>query len=329
MTENMQMIQVQNLTKQYGSLVAVDDLSFGVEGGGIFGFLGPNGAGKSTTIKVLCTLLRPTAGRVILNGHDVTRHPHQVRQSIGLVFQDPSLDGRLTAYENLMFHAMLYDVDRGLVKKRMAEVLEMMELTDRQQHLVQTFSGGMKRRLEIARGLLHHPKVLFLDEPTIGLDPQTRNKIWEYIGNLRRREEITIFMTTHYMDEAEHCDRIGIIDHGRLVALDTPSQLKRLVGGDVITVRAAGADLPERLVQRYGAAVHKVSGQGNGLFQLEMDNAHEFIPRLVEDFPGEILSVALNKPTLDDVFLKLTGRAIREETVSALDRMRRFSRVHQ
>lgn len=325
-SDNGQIIQVEAFTKKYGNLVAVDDISFTVNAGEIFGFLGPNGAGKTTTINVLCTLLRPTEGRVALNGYDVMRNPHQVRKSIGLVFQDPSLDDRLTARENLQFHAMVYGVKPDLVAGRIDEVLEMMELVDRQHHLVRTFSGGMKRRLEIARGLLHYPRVLFLDEPTLGLDPQTRSKIWEYIHDLRRREDITIFMTTHYMDEAENCDRIGIIDHGKIVALDTPEQLKKMVGGDIITVKAAGDDLSDRIARRYGVEVRKVRLQNWDHLQLEMENGHEFIPRLVGDFPGEVLSVGLSKPTLDDVFLKLTGRAIREESPSARERMRLIRR---
>jgi len=230
-------IEVRNLVRRFGKLAAVDDITFSVNRGEIFGFLGPNGAGKTTTINMLCTLLRLTEGEAYLNNFNVAKEPNSVRQSIGLVFQDPSLDERLTAKENLEFHARIYDLSREEARGRIAEVLQMVELYDRRNDLVRTFSGGMKRRLEIARGLLHHPKVLFLDEPTLGLDPQTRSHIWEYVRSLRTREKITMFLTTHYMDEAENCDRMAIIDHGKIIALDTPENLKKQVGGDVISIK--------------------------------------------------------------------------------------------
>jgi len=224
-------IEVTHLSKHYGRLRAVDDVSFTVEAGEIFGFLGPNGAGKTTTIHALCTLLRPTAGRAAVAGYDVTAHPHAVRRAIGIIFQDPSLDERLTAYENLNFHGILYGVPRADRRRRIGEVLELVGLAGRARGIVKTFSGGMKRRLEMARGLLHRPQVLFLDEPTLGLDPQSRNRMWEYLRELRRETGITMFLTTHYMDEAEYCDRIAIIDRGKLIALDTPEGLKRANGG--------------------------------------------------------------------------------------------------
>src|SRR6516164_2938135 len=229
-------IEVAGLGKDFGNFTAVATIDFEVFGREIFGFLGPNGAGKSTTINMLATLLRPTRGRATLAGYDIVAQPTGVRQSIGMVFQDPSLDNRLTADENLHFHAMLYNVPRRIREERTEQVLNIVGLTDRRRSLVRTFSGGMKRRLEIARGLLHHPKVLFLDEPTVGLDPQTRNAIWEHVRKLRDEIGITVFMTTHYLDEAENCDRIAIIDHGKVQALDTPAALKRRVGGDVIIV---------------------------------------------------------------------------------------------
>src|SRR3990172_6284064 len=222
----MDIIQVDRLVKRYGSFTAVDGVSFEVRAGEVFGFLGPNGAGKTTTISVLCTLLRPTEGRVLVNGFDAVRQSDDVRRSIGLIFQDPSLDVELTAQENLDFHAFVYNVPSRESRARQEELLKMVELWERRNSLVKTLSGGMKRRLEIARGLLHRPKVLFLDEPTLGLDPQTRRHIWQYILGLREKEGITIFLTTHYMDEAEHSDRIAIIDRGKVVALDTPEQLK-------------------------------------------------------------------------------------------------------
>src|SRR6516165_3349845 len=229
-------IEVQGLVKRFGDFTAVAGIDFAVEAGEFFGFLGPNGAGKTTTINILSTLLRPTSGQALLAGFDVVKQPDQVRQSIGMVFQDPSLDDRLTAEENLQFHAMLYQVPKAIRNERMTQVLEMVGLTERRRSVIRTFSGGMKRRLEIARGLLHHPKVLFLDEPTAGLDPQTRNAIWEHVRQLRAEVGITVFMTTHYMDEAENCDRIAIIDHGKIQALDTPAALKQRLGGDKVIV---------------------------------------------------------------------------------------------
>ncbi|WP_242826092.1 ABC transporter ATP-binding protein [Desulfurispora thermophila] len=240
------------LTKEYPSLTAVDSISFTVRQGEIFGFLGPNGAGKSTTIKMLATLLKPTRGTALINGYDIVRQPNQVRQSIGMVFQDPSLDERLTARENLVFHAMLYNVPSREMNSRIASVLEMVDLADRQHHLVRTFSGGMKRRLEIARGLLHYPAVLFLDEPTVGLDPQTRHRIWQYIHGLQQQHRITIFMTTHYMEEAENCQRIAIIDHGRLVALDSPLKLKEQYSAsslDEVFIHLTGREIREEIVR--------------------------------------------------------------------------------
>ncbi|MFH1386461.1 MAG: ATP-binding cassette domain-containing protein [bacterium] len=219
-------IKVDNLTKKFNSFTAVDGISFEVEKGEVFGFLGPNGAGKTTTINMLCTLLRPTSGQAVVSCCDVTKEPNQVRREIGIIFQDPSLDDRLTAEDNLKFHGYLYNMDHRLIDRRIEEVLELVELKERKKEFVRKFSGGMKRRLEIARGLLHQPKLLFLDEPTLGLDPQTRAHIWEYILKMREEKKLTIFMTTHYMQEAEVCDRIAIIDHGKIVDLDTPENLK-------------------------------------------------------------------------------------------------------
>src|SRR6187397_2527576 len=245
------MIEVEQLRKKFGDFEAVRGVSFEVEPGEVFGFLGPNGAGKTTTINMLCTLVRPTGGSAFVAGHDVVRERDDVRRNIGLVFQDPTLDGYLTAEQNLRLHAELYGVESALVVPRMRQVLEMVGLWERRDSPVQTFSGGMRRRLEIARGLMHSPRVLFLDEPTLGLDPQTRSSIWRYIGELREREAITIFMTTHYMDEAEMCDRIAIMDRGEIVALDTPEALKAEVGADRVRIQtdddeAAIAALAER-----------------------------------------------------------------------------------
>lgn len=318
----MSIIEVEGLVKKFGDLTAVEGVDFTVGEGEVFGFLGPNGAGKSTTINILSTLLRPTAGRAELAGHDVVSSPTQVRQCIGMVFQDPSLDDRLTAEENLRFHAMLYNVPRGEMAERMDRVLEIVNLTDRRRSLVRTFSGGMKRRLEIARGLLHHPQVLFLDEPTLGLDPQTRNAIWEHVQQLREETGITVFMTTHYMDEAEHCGRIAIIDHGKIQAIDTPATLKRLIGGDKVIV-GGDAQLRGDLAARYNVPVQEV----NGGFHFQVAAGAEFVPRVVADFQGRIRSIQVKQPSLDDVFLHLTGRAIREEEVNTREHLRRDMRM--
>jgi ABC-2 type transport system ATP-binding protein len=310
-------IDVDHLSKRFGEVMAVDGVSLSVGAGEIFGFLGPNGAGKSTTIKILATLLKPTGGRATLAGYDVLTQPNQVRQSIGLVFQDQSLDIRLTADENLQFHAMLYDVPRDVFKTRADQVLRMVDLTDRRSSLVMTFSGGMKRRLEIARGLLHHPKVLFLDEPTLGLDVQTRNAIWQHVRQLRDEVGTTVFMTTHYMDEAENCDRIAIIDHGKIQAIDTPAALKQRIGGDKIIV-GGDAALETDLSAKYGVEVQKAGGE----FHFQMTSGAQFVPRLIADFGSRITSVQVKQPSLEDVFLKLTGHGIRTEEGTVKDLMR-------
>ena len=310
-------IEVDHLSKKFGELTAVDAISFTVGAGSIFGFLGPNGAGKSTTIKMLATLLKPTSGRATLAGFDVATRPDDVRRSIGVVFQDPSLDVRLTADENLEFHAMLYGVPRDVFKTRAEQVLTMVDLLDRRSSIVMTFSGGMKRRLEIARGLLHHPKILFLDEPTLGLDVQTRRAIWQHVKKLRDEVGITVFMTTHYMDEAEICDTIAIVDHGKIQAIDTPVALKRQLGGDTIVV-GGDAALETDLAARYQVQVRSAGGE----FHFQIPSGAEFIPRLMTDFAGRITSVQVKQPSLEDVFIKLTGHAIRAEEGSAMDLMR-------
>ena len=315
-------IRVENLVKKFGAITAVAGIQLDVQSGQIFGFLGPNGAGKSTTIKILATLLRPTSGKATVAGFDVLTQATKVRQSIGLVFQDQSLDDRLTAEENLWFHAMLYDVPRDIFSKRVEEVLRLVDLVDRRGSLVRTFSGGMKRRLEIARGLLHHPKVLFLDEPTLGLDPQTRNAIWTHVKALRQAKGSTVFMTTHYMEEAEHCDKIAIIDHGKIQAVDSPLNLKRMVGGDKIVV--GGDDgLLEDLRHSYKVDAQTVNGE----IHFQMDRGAEFIPRLVSEFAGRIKSIQVKEPSLEDVFLRLTGHTIRADEGKAVDQMRQAAQL--
>jgi len=311
-------IRVEDLVKKFGQLVAVDNISFNVAPGEIFGFLGPNGAGKTTTINILCTLTKPTSGRAIVNGFEVVRQQNQVRQSIGLVFQDPSLDERLSGLQNLRFHALVYHVPASVRGQRIEQVLRMTELWDKRHGTVRTYSGGMKRRLELARGLLHYPKVLFLDEPTLGLDPQTRNRIWEYILELRQREGTTIFLTTHYMDEAENADRIAIIDHGKLVVMDTPERLKKIVGKDIISVKTGDDDrAAEEIRLRYQIEARRDS---DGL-TFEVSSGEKFLPTFIKEFGTKILSVNLRHPSLEDVFLKLTGREIREETSDAFKSM--------
>jgi len=318
----MNAIEVHNLVRKFGELTAVKDVTFDVRQGEIFGFLGPNGAGKTTTINILCTLLNPTSGQATVNGFDVKRQRNQVRQSIGLVFQDPSLDEYLTAQENLKFHAFAYNVPD--TEQRIEEVLKLVELWERRRNQVRTFSGGMKRRLEIARGLLHRPRVLFLDEPTLGLDPQTRESIWQHLLEMQKKEEVTIFLTTHYMDEAEHCDRIAIIDYGSIVALDTPEVLKTQVGGDIVTLEVRDTDSASReLVERYNLSP-RVDG---GFIQFEVEQGSRFIPDFVRSFAQDIRTISLRSPTLDDVFLKLTGRAIREEEGDSKDMMRAHMRA--
>ena len=321
----MDMIEIEGLSKKFGKLVAVDNISFQVPRGEIFGFLGPNGAGKTTTINILCTLLKPTGGRASVNGYDVMKERRQVQRSIGLVFQDPTLDDYLTADQNLLFHAYAYGVPASVRGKRMQELLELVELQDRRKNKVSTYSGGMKRRLEIARGLLHHPSVLFLDEPTLGLDPQTRRRIWEYVLTLRQQEDLTIFLTTHYMDEAEHCERIAVIDNGRIIALDTPDNLKDSLGGDLVTLEAR--DNQEAVVELKES--YDISPEVNdGMVTFSVPHGDTFLPEFVRGFRSGLLSINVRRPTLDDVFLKLTGHAIRDQEVGMMDQMRMMMRSH-
>ncbi len=320
----MNVIEVEELSRSFKQLVAVDKVSFQVAEGEIFGFLGPNGAGKTTTINMLCTLLRPTGGRASVCGYDIVAQRNRVRHSIGLVFQEPALDEYLTARQNLRFHAYAYRVPADTREKRISEMLELVELADRADSPVRTFSGGMKRRLEIARGLLHNPKVLFLDEPTLGLDPQTRRRIWDYVHALRKQENLTIFMTTHYMDEAENCDRISIIDHGHIIALDTPDRLKDAMGGDVVTLKAvdnmaASAELKEK----FGI----LPVVQNGAVVFHIPQGEKFLPKLMENFKSRLISLGVHRPTLEDVFLKLTGRAIREEEAGSSEQIKAMMRM--
>ncbi|MEU6779993.1 ATP-binding cassette domain-containing protein [Nonomuraea angiospora] len=302
-------VAVRGLRKTYGKVEAVKGVDFEVRPGEVFGFLGPNGAGKTTTISMLCTLVNPTGGSATVAGHDVVRDRDEVRRNIGLVFQDPTLDGYLSAEQNLRFHAELYGVPKSMVGDRIRQVMEMVALWDRKDAKVMTFSGGMKRRLEIARGLLHSPRVLFLDEPTVGLDPQTRSAIWGYINQLRRLEDITIFMTTHYMDEAEYCDRIAIIDHGEVVVIDSPEALKASVGKDRVQIQTSDdTEAIKALRERFGleAAVRE------GAVTFAVASGEEFVPRLFAELGMPIRSVSVSRPSLDDVFMSYTGSTIRD-----------------
>ena len=312
-------IEALDLRKRFGDFEAVRGVTFDVQPGETFGFLGPNGAGKSTTISMLCTLLKPSGGSARVAGHDIVNARAEVRRRIGLVFQDTTLDDYLTAAENLRFHAELYGVPGAAVAPRMRQVLEMVGLWDRRDSLVMTYSGGMKRRLEIARGLLHAPRVLFLDEPTVGLDPQTRSSIWEYINELKAREDITIFLTTHYMDEAEHCDRIAIIDHGRIVAMDTPEALKASVGKDRVQLHTA--DDPAA-IRELAATLGIEAGMHEGAVTFPVASGEQFVPKLFAALSTAIQTVSVSRPSLDDVFMSYTGTTIRDAEASGSDTMR-------
>ncbi len=303
-------ISLKGLTKKFGDLTAVDHIDLDIRRGEIFGLLGPNGAGKTTTISMLVTIRPITEGTALVNGFDVARQPSKVRSSCGIVFQEPSIDTTLTARENLELHARLYGVPKNIRKQRIEELLALVDLKDRENSRVKTFSGGMKRRLEIARGLLHHPPIIFLDEPTLGLDPQTRQYIWKYIEALRKEMGTTFVLTTHYMEEADRlCDRIGIIDHGKIVALGTPKELKDSLGGDTVVLQMADPPLD---AFRALAFVTKVDVR-DGAVWLAMERATANLPRVFQAAEGrEILSVELRRPTLEDVFIRHTGRSIRQ-----------------
>ena len=321
-------LQIQNLSRHFNDLIAVDNISFDILQGEIFGLLGPNGAGKTTTLSMLATMLTPTSGSATVNGIDIEKDPDGVRKSIGIVFQDQSLDEELTAWENMDFHGRLYRIPADLRNKRITELLTLVELEDRKNDIVKTFSGGMRRRLEIARGLLHHPSVLFLDEPTLGLDPQTRNHLWEYIATLAREKGITIILTTHYMDEADRlCNRVAIIDHGKIIALDTPENLKNGIGGDVVTIRSTDpAAIVSSLKEPW---ISRVEQHNNDVI-ISLQNAEQHVSTIVTLLTGKqipIESIAIHKPTLEDVFLSFTGKTIREEEADHKTNMRMYQRM--
>ncbi len=324
----MDAIRVEDLTKQFQDVTAVDHISFSVEEGELFGLLGPNGAGKTTTINMLSTLLKPTSGRAEVGGFDVARRRDDVRKSIGVVFQEPALDGKLTGRENLDFHGMMYGIKSEERRRRIDDVLTLVDLTDKAAVLVEKYSGGMKRRLEIARGLIQHPKVLFLDEPTLGLDAQTRRHIWDYVRKLNREKKVTIILTTHYMEEADYlCGRIAIMDHGKFVALDTPSRLKDVLGGDVVSLEIAGEEGAAAALEAALKALDwiKKFQRHDGVLSLTMEKGERRIPELInfaQDHGVTVDCVHLRKPSLEDVFLHFTGRTIREQEANVGERAR-------
>lgn len=317
-------IETIDLTKKFGDLVAVDSLSLKIKEGEIFGLLGPNGAGKTTTISMLCTILKPTSGTALVNGFDIIKEQDKVRKSIGIVFQDPSLDNLLTGEENLRIHAGLYGVPKDERKRRIQEVLELVGLKERAKSIVKYYSGGMKRRLEIARGLIHYPKILFLDEPTLGLDPQTRVHIWEYIKKLAEKEKITIVLTTHYMEEADVlCDRIAIIDHGKIKVSGSPDELKNSLEGDVLSIECDNTKELSEIIKK----LENIKGVTvlDGKLNVTVKDGEATIPRIMDlakEKNVRISSIGIRKPTLNDVFIKYTGREIREEFADTKERMR-------
>ncbi|MEK6888156.1 MAG: ATP-binding cassette domain-containing protein [Candidatus Aenigmatarchaeota archaeon] len=318
---SMSMIKIKDLTKKFNGLTAVDSINLEIEEGELFGLLGPNGAGKTTTISMLATIVKPTTGTAEVNNFDL-KEQDKIRRSIGIVFQDPSLDDELTGRENLEFHGRMYHMPSKLRKQRIEEVLNLVDLSDKANVIVKTYSGGMKRRLEIARGLMHHPKILFLDEPTLGLDPQTRRKIWEYIENLNKKEKLTIILTTHYMEEADYlCNRIAIIDHGKMVALDKPENLKNVIGGDLVILETKETEKVKKLLE-----VMKLDyKEKENTFTIKTKNAEKLIPEILAAASKDKIivdSVNLKRPNLEDVFIHYTGHAIREQEASDVDNMR-------
>ncbi len=305
----MPIVETLDLTKKFGKLTAVDKLTISIDEGEVFGLLGPNGAGKTTIIRMLSTLLEPTSGTATINGFDIMKHPHKVRESIGIVFQEPSSDELLTAYENMKLYAMMYGLPKTEIKKGITEALELVELTKRKDDLVRTYSGGMRRRLEIGRSLIHKPKILFLDEPTLGLDPAGREKMWNYISRLVKDLKMTVLLTTHYMEEADSlAQRVGIIDQGKIVVMDTPKALKKIVGGDLVTVRTKTLNTEKINKLPYVKKIQQEDSQ----FTITVENVSENLQELLKVI-SKIESVEVRNTTLNDVFLHFTGRRIHEE----------------
>ena len=321
----MDAIKITNLTKKYDNLIAVNKINLTIKKGEIFGLLGPNGAGKTTTLMMLSTLLKPTSGIAIVNGFNVLTQAAKVRESIGMVFQDPSSDDTLTGYENLKLHALMYDVPMHTINQKIDNVLALVNLKSRKNDVVKKYSGGMRRRMELARALLHNPEILFLDEPTLGLDPQTREHIWKYIKNLAKKMNMTIILTTHYMEEAEKlCDRIAIIDDGKIIALNTPDNLKKSMGGDIVLLEGTNLHLDK--IRKF-PFVKKIQKSKNHV-RITVINSAKNLQKLL-CIAGEVKSVDVHSPDLNDVFLHYTGKAIREEEGSEIERIRDFARVSQ
>ena len=318
------MIIIRNLVKQYQNLTAVDNLSLDIYNNEVFGLLGQNGAGKTTIIHMLATLLKPTAGSATVNGFDIVKEPAKVRASIGIVFQAPSSDDMLTGYENLKLHSLLYNVPRKIREKRISDVLELVDLTERQHDQVKKYSGGMRRRLEIARGILHKPKILFLDEPTLGLDPRSRESMWKYIRKLVQEEKITIILTTHYMEEADFlCDRIGILDRGKIIALDTPSQLKEIVSGnDIIKLSLEKKNEDIDTLLKDLSFIHRISTDVDGSVILLVENASRNLPKILKKVNAE--SVEFSNRNLNDVFIHFTAQETKEQPEGGF--MEKFAR---
>jgi ABC-2 type transport system ATP-binding protein len=329
-SELLDIIRTENLTKKFNDFTAVDNISFSVKEGEIFGFLGPNGAGKTTTIKMLTTLLNPTKGHAQISGFDIYKKRNEVRKLVGVVFQDPAIDFNLTGRENLDFHARLYGLDSETRKKRIEEVIKLVDLDEKMSIFVKNYSGGMKRRLEIARGLMHYPKVLFLDEPTLGLDAQTRRAIWDYIKKMNKEEGTTIFLTTHYMDEADYlCDRIGIIDQGKILVTDTTTNLKNSIGNDVITLSCS--DMDKLLNGLKKEPWINNTKKYDTYLTIGVEKGEEKIPEVIflaQNIGIKINSISIRKPTLDDVFLSYTGRTIRRNE-EAEHPWKQFARRHE
>ncbi|MBF0507028.1 MAG: ATP-binding cassette domain-containing protein [Nitrospirae bacterium] len=323
----MPIITVKDLTKRFGNTTAVDGISFEVEKGTVFGFLGPNGAGKTTTINILCTLLSPSSGTALIDGDDCVKKSAEVRKKIGIVFQDNTLDKELTAYENLLFHSYLYSVPKSERRERIYDALHFVGLYERKGDPVKKFSGGMKRRLEVARSIIHQPRVLFLDEPTLGLDPQSRTNLWEFISKLPEQQGVTIFMTTHYMEEAEICRKIAIIDKGKIIAQGSPEELKKMVGGDVIYLKTRDdASAINDLKTLFHLDAEELNGE---LFITVSGGGDACIPKLIGALGDRVVSVRLQRPTLNDVFLKLTGKDIRPETISGNSEIKDTMRTYR
>lgn len=316
---NESILETFSLCKEFGEVRAVQDVNLKVNQGEITGLLGPNGAGKSTTIKMLATLLKPSSGRAKIAGYDIQKNPYQVRQQIGVIFQDSTLDNRLTGRENLEFHCMVYKVPRSERPQRIRTMLEMVNLTEAADRIVKTYSGGMKRRLEIARGLLHHPTLLFLDEPTVGLDPQTRAHIWDYVKTLVKEYGMGVLMTTHYMEEAEHCHHISIIDDGKVIAEGSPSELKAAMEGDHIQIETSNLDETKKWLAEKRSL--QATLEENGI-HFTLPNGETELATLLTDLPFPVRRLVVHQPTLEDVFIRLTGRKIRDEEAGSHDRLR-------